>query len=113
MFFAICLKKFFAVITRSSGIPASPFTLEVKDAAQYFRLQHIVPDEESVISSQSDLRKETFLVTRLGNKEPHVRASFQHVQKQEVREQAYPLVYMQLCFKTLMYYHLEKYCSTH
>lgn len=71
------------VITRSSGIPASPFTLEVKDAAQYFRLQHIVPDEESVISSQSDLRKETFLVTRLGNKEPHVRASFQHVQKQE------------------------------
>ncbi|KAM5140973.1 transmembrane protein 132A [Mantella aurantiaca] len=64
----------------TSWIAASPVTLEVKDAPQYFRLQHTVPAEDS---SPTNLHRETFLVTRFGNKEPHVRASLQHVQDQK------------------------------
>ncbi|XP_068111397.1 transmembrane protein 132A [Hyperolius riggenbachi] len=84
----ICLFLLWIVSTTraidcSPSIPALPFSLEVKDAPQYFRLQRAVPNEEPVMSSQTVVHRESFLVTRFGIKEPHVRASFQQIQNQE------------------------------
>ncbi|KAM4703679.1 transmembrane protein 132A [Rhinophrynus dorsalis] len=68
------------------SLPLLPVSLEVKDVPQYFRLQRAVPGEETVTSSHGTMvqsHRETFLVTRLGSREPHVRASYQHIQVQE------------------------------
>ncbi|CAH2321566.1 transmembrane 132A isoform X2 [Pelobates cultripes] len=73
-------------ISGSPSIPSLPLSLEVKDVPQYFRLQRAVPIEETektiskCVMAQS--HSETFLVTRLGSREPHVRASYQHLQDQ-------------------------------
>ncbi|XP_069836865.1 transmembrane protein 132A isoform X2 [Dendropsophus ebraccatus] len=62
-----------------------PLTLEVKDVPQYFRLQKTGSGVDSTLpqSSLAQSHSETFLVPRLGAREPHVRASFQHIQSQE------------------------------
>ncbi|KAG8434898.1 hypothetical protein GDO86_013021 [Hymenochirus boettgeri] len=67
-------------------VPLLPISLEVKDVPQYFRLQRATPAEESVATSHGTVahtHSETFIVTRLGSREPHVRASYQHIQVQE------------------------------
>ncbi|XP_053548262.1 transmembrane protein 132A [Bombina bombina] len=75
-----------AQASSSPGLPLLPVSLEVRDTPQYFRLQRAVPGEDAVTSSQGATtlsHSEAFLVTRLGSREPHVRASFQHIQVQE------------------------------
>ncbi|OCT56476.1 transmembrane protein 132A [Xenopus laevis] len=73
-------------IGSSPSIPILPVSVEVKDVPQYFRLQRAAPGEESVPTSHGNVAQshnETFIVTRLGSREPHVRASYQHLQVQE------------------------------
>ncbi|XP_075073296.1 transmembrane protein 132A [Mixophyes fleayi] len=73
-------------VSSSLSIPTLPVSLEVKDVPQYFRLQHAVPGEDSAVSPQGAVaqsHRETFLVTRLGSREPHVKASFQNIQNHQ------------------------------
>ncbi|XP_031761480.1 transmembrane protein 132A isoform X2 [Xenopus tropicalis] len=74
-----------AAIGSSPSIPILPVSIEVKDVPQYFRLQRAAPGEESVPThgNIAQSHSETFIVTRLGSREPHVRASYQHLQVQE------------------------------
>ncbi|XP_075436761.1 transmembrane protein 132A [Ascaphus truei] len=69
-------------VSGSPGLPSLPVSLEVRDVPQYFRLQQAVPGEDAVTSHSATTpsHSETFLVTRLGSREPHVRASYQHIQ---------------------------------
>ncbi|KAM8923889.1 transmembrane protein 132A [Pelodytes ibericus] len=74
------------VATGSPTLPSLPVLLEVKDVPQYFRLQRAVPGEEAEKTLSkggvAQSHSETFLVTRLGSREPHVRAAYQHLQDQ-------------------------------
>ncbi|XP_063819186.1 transmembrane protein 132A [Pseudophryne corroboree] len=69
-------------VSGSVSVPTLPISIELKDVPQYFRLQHAVPGEDSATLPQ-DAVAETFLVPRLGSREPHVKASFQHIQNHE------------------------------
>uniref|UniRef100_A0A8C5WF66 Transmembrane protein 132D-like n=1 Tax=Leptobrachium leishanense TaxID=445787 RepID=A0A8C5WF66_9ANUR len=73
-------------ISASPTVPSLPVSLEVKDVPQYFRLQRAVPGEETEKKVSKGVvdqtHSETFLVTRLGSREPHARASYQHLQDQ-------------------------------
>ncbi|XP_053306491.1 transmembrane protein 132A-like [Spea bombifrons] len=68
------------------GFPLLPISLEVKDVPQYFRLQQAIHDEETEKTLSKGViaqaYSETFLITRIGSREPHVRASYQHLQDQ-------------------------------
>ncbi|KAM3912998.1 transmembrane protein 132A [Leptodactylus fuscus] len=65
--------------------PMLPISLEVKDVPQYFRLQKTVSGDDSTLpqGSLAQSHNETFFIPRLGAREPHVRASLQHIQSQE------------------------------
>ncbi|KAM9324138.1 transmembrane protein 132A-like [Gastrophryne carolinensis] len=78
-----CLIASAQALGGSSSVPSLPVSVEVKDVPQYFRLQRAIPSEEPVTSPRTPVHRETFLVTRFGVKEPHVRASFQHLHNQE------------------------------
>ncbi|XP_075697981.1 transmembrane protein 132A [Rhinoderma darwinii] len=71
--------------SHSLNTPILPVTLEVKDVPQYFRLQKAVSGEDSKLpqGSLAQSHSETFFIPRLGAREPHVRASLQHIQSQE------------------------------
>ncbi|KAM4031457.1 transmembrane protein 132A isoform 2-T2 [Anomaloglossus baeobatrachus] len=69
----------------SPSAPILPVTLEIKDVPQYFRLQKTVSGGDSALpqGSMTQSHSETFFIPRLGAREPHVRASLQHVQSQK------------------------------
>ncbi|XP_056387178.1 transmembrane protein 132A-like [Hyla sarda] len=71
--------------SHSLNTPMLPVTLEVKDVPQYFRLQKAVSGDDSTIpqSFLTQSHSETFFIPRLGVREPHIRASLQHIQSQE------------------------------
>ncbi|KAM4636254.1 transmembrane protein 132A [Discoglossus pictus] len=74
------------VASVSPSLPPLPVSVEVRDAPQYFRLQRALPSEEGVTTGHGTTtgsHSETFLVTRLGSREPLTRASYQHIQAQE------------------------------
>ncbi|KAG9467926.1 hypothetical protein GDO78_014036 [Eleutherodactylus coqui] len=84
---ALALLLGFLGLTQAAGhsvnTPMLPVALEVKDVPQYFRLQKAVSADDSTLPQGSSPHRETFFIPRLGAREPHVRASLQHIQSQE------------------------------
>ncbi|XP_040294335.1 transmembrane protein 132A-like [Bufo bufo] len=77
--------SFAQAASHSLNTPILPVTLEVKDVAQYFRLQKAVSDDDSTMpqGSLAQSHSEVFFIPRLGTRKPHVRASLQHIHSQE------------------------------
>ncbi|XP_069609093.1 transmembrane protein 132A isoform X1 [Ranitomeya imitator] len=69
----------------SPSAPMLPVTLEIKDVPQYFRLQKTLSGDDAALpqGSLTQSHSEIFFIPRLGAREPHVRASLQHIQSQK------------------------------